>query len=203
MLTVKAGLWPHCCQHYTSKVEGTLCLCLYSISELYLVSSRERPWRQHVYSGGYASYRARILCVFSHIQQGTPGLMHKGCVLQHVSLSALRDVRVDHRSWDETKYRTTFYGLDNDLIISIYFHYFRGLHRSSPFSLPLPLGDNCYSIFCSRKVRSYMTVLSNFFELPQYQNTDLCQYYLFGFWTSITMVTKSYLLTLLRSHQAL
>ena len=37
---------------------------------------------------------ARNLCVFSGVQIGTPGLTHKGCVLQRVSLGALSDVTV-------------------------------------------------------------------------------------------------------------
>ena len=39
-------------------------------------------------------HRARNLCVFSHVQKGTPGLTHKDCVLQRVSLCALSDVTV-------------------------------------------------------------------------------------------------------------
>ena len=42
-------------------------------------------------------YRARNLCVFSHVQKGTPGLTHKGCVLQRVSLDALNDVILEMR----------------------------------------------------------------------------------------------------------
>ena len=38
-----------------------------------------------------AYYYARV---FSRVQQGTPGLTHKGCVLQRVSLGALSDVTV-------------------------------------------------------------------------------------------------------------
>ena len=41
-----------------------------------------------------ASHRACNLCVFSRVQKGTPGLTHKGCVLQHVSLGALSDITV-------------------------------------------------------------------------------------------------------------
>ena len=41
-----------------------------------------------------ACHRAHNLCVFSHVQKGTPGLTHKGCVLQRVSLGALSDVMV-------------------------------------------------------------------------------------------------------------
>ena len=41
-----------------------------------------------------ACHRARNLCVVSHIQKGTPGLTHKGCVLQRVSLGALSDITV-------------------------------------------------------------------------------------------------------------
>ena len=41
-----------------------------------------------------ACHRALNLCVISHIQKGTPGLMHKGCVLQRVSLGALSDFTV-------------------------------------------------------------------------------------------------------------
>ena len=37
-------------------------------------------------------YCARNLCVFTRVQKGTPGLMHKWCVLQRVSLGALSDV---------------------------------------------------------------------------------------------------------------
>ena len=39
-----------------------------------------------------ACHRARNLNVFSRVQKGTPGLTHKGCVLQRVSLGALSDV---------------------------------------------------------------------------------------------------------------
>ena len=39
-------------------------------------------------------HRARNLCVFSHVQKGTPGLTHRGCVLQCVSLGALSDITV-------------------------------------------------------------------------------------------------------------
>ena len=41
-----------------------------------------------------ACHRARNLSVFSHVLKGTPGLTHKGCVLQRVSLGALSDVTV-------------------------------------------------------------------------------------------------------------
>ena len=41
-----------------------------------------------------ACHRARNLCVFSRVQKGTPGLTHKGCVLQRFSLGALSDVTV-------------------------------------------------------------------------------------------------------------
>ena len=41
-----------------------------------------------------ACYRARNLCVFSHVQKGTPELRHKGCVLQRLSLGALSDITV-------------------------------------------------------------------------------------------------------------
>ena len=41
-----------------------------------------------------ACHRARNLCVFSRIQNGTPRLTLKGCVLQRVSLGALSDVTV-------------------------------------------------------------------------------------------------------------
>ena len=39
-------------------------------------------------------HRASNLCVFSRIQKGTPGLIHKECVLQRVSMGALSDVTV-------------------------------------------------------------------------------------------------------------
>ena len=39
-------------------------------------------------------HRTRNLCVFSRVQKWTPGLMHKGCVLQRVSLGALSEVTV-------------------------------------------------------------------------------------------------------------
>ena len=39
-----------------------------------------------------ACQRSRYLCVFSRV--GTPGLMHKKCVLQRVSLGAFSDVTV-------------------------------------------------------------------------------------------------------------
>ena len=39
-------------------------------------------------------HRACNLCVFSHVQKGTPGLTHTDCVLQRVSLGALSDVTV-------------------------------------------------------------------------------------------------------------
>ena len=39
-------------------------------------------------------HRARNLCIFSRVQKGIPGLTHKWCVLQRVSLGALRDVTV-------------------------------------------------------------------------------------------------------------
>ena len=41
-----------------------------------------------------ACYRACNLCVFSCVKKNTLGLMHKGCILQRVSLGALRDVMV-------------------------------------------------------------------------------------------------------------
>ena len=41
-----------------------------------------------------ACHRARNLCVFSHVQKGTPRLTHKRCVLQRVSLGTLSDVAV-------------------------------------------------------------------------------------------------------------
>ena len=41
-----------------------------------------------------ACYRARNFCVFSRIQKETPGLMHKGCVLQRVFLGTLSVVTV-------------------------------------------------------------------------------------------------------------
>ena len=51
-------------------------------------------------------HRARNLCVFSRVQKGTPGLTHQGCVLQRVSLGALR-------SRDETKYSHAGYFFQN------------------------------------------------------------------------------------------
>ena len=41
-----------------------------------------------------ACHRARNLCVFSHVQKGTPILTHKGCVFQRVFLDATSDVTV-------------------------------------------------------------------------------------------------------------
>ena len=41
-----------------------------------------------------ACHRARNFCVFSRVKKGTPGLTHKGCVLQCVFLDALSDVTV-------------------------------------------------------------------------------------------------------------
>ena len=41
-----------------------------------------------------ACHRARNLCVVSRVQKRTPGLTHKGCVLQRVSLGARSDVTV-------------------------------------------------------------------------------------------------------------
>ena len=41
-----------------------------------------------------ACHRVRNLCVISHVQKGTPGLKHKGCVLQRVFLGALSDITV-------------------------------------------------------------------------------------------------------------
>ena len=49
-----------------------------------------------------ACHRARNLCVFSRIQKGTPGLTHKGCVLQRISLG-----RRHGRSRDEIKYNVS------------------------------------------------------------------------------------------------
>ena len=53
---------------------------------LYFVSLWEQPWRQLAFR--------RATCVFSHVQKGTLGLTHIGCVLQRVSLGALSDVTV-------------------------------------------------------------------------------------------------------------
>ena len=61
--------------------------------QLYFVSPQERPWRQRVVRR-IKLVIARNLCVFSRVQKGTPGLAHKGCVLQRVSLGALSDVMV-------------------------------------------------------------------------------------------------------------
>ena len=41
-----------------------------------------------------ACHRARNWCFFSRVQKGTPGLTHKECALQRVSLGALSDVMV-------------------------------------------------------------------------------------------------------------
>ena len=41
-----------------------------------------------------ACHHARNLCVFSRVQEGAPGLTHKGCILQRVPLGALSDVTV-------------------------------------------------------------------------------------------------------------
>ena len=41
-----------------------------------------------------ACHLARNLCVFSHVQKGTPGWTHEGGVLQRVSLGAFSDVTV-------------------------------------------------------------------------------------------------------------
>ena len=41
-----------------------------------------------------ACHRVRNLCVFLRVQKGTPGMTHKGCVLQRVSLDAISDVTV-------------------------------------------------------------------------------------------------------------
>ena len=50
------------------------------------VSARSRQRR--------LSSLAQLVCVFSRVQKGTPGLTHKGCVLHRVSLGALSDVTV-------------------------------------------------------------------------------------------------------------
>ena len=44
--------------------------------------------------GEDACHRLHNLCVFSRVQKGTPGLTHKGCVLQRVSGGSLSDVTV-------------------------------------------------------------------------------------------------------------
>ena len=41
-----------------------------------------------------ACCRARNLCVYSRVQKGTPGMAHKGCVLQRVFLGTLSDITV-------------------------------------------------------------------------------------------------------------
>ena len=66
------------------------------------VSPRERPWSHPPpIPEEDACYRSRNLCALFHITKNPPGLMHKGCVLQRVSLG----VQWHHgRSWDETKY---------------------------------------------------------------------------------------------------
>ena len=53
-----------------------------------------------------ACYLASNLCVFSRVQKGTPGLTHKWCVLQRVSLDALSHVTVVLGM--RLKYRRTF-----------------------------------------------------------------------------------------------
>ena len=45
--------------------------------------------------------------VFSHVQKGTPGLTHKECVLQRVSLGALSDVTVVLRMRQRIESRIT------------------------------------------------------------------------------------------------
>ena len=47
-------------------------------------------------------YHAHNLCVFSHVQKGTPGLTYNRCTLQRVSLGTLSYVTVC--SWDEAMY---------------------------------------------------------------------------------------------------
>ena len=41
-----------------------------------------------------ACYCACNLCVFSHVQKRTTWLMHKGCVLQRISLGVLNDITI-------------------------------------------------------------------------------------------------------------
>ena len=61
---------------------------------IYTLSHFENDRDISAYSRGRALYRVRNLCVFSCVQKGTPGLMHKGCVLQCVSLGVASDVMV-------------------------------------------------------------------------------------------------------------
>ena len=71
-------------------------------TSLYFVSPRERSWRQRVFQRRMLVI-ARATCAFSHaFKKGTPGMTHKGCVLQRVSLRAQWRHGL---SWVETKYR--------------------------------------------------------------------------------------------------
>ena len=60
------------------------------IISLLCLSSRMTVTASHIPEED-ACYSSHNLCVFSRVQKGTPGLMHKGCILQRVSLGALSD----------------------------------------------------------------------------------------------------------------
>ena len=85
----------HFCIHPSIIGTSSLVFTSHTTFHVYFVSPRERPWRQRVSQRKTpACYHARNLCVFSHVHKGTPGLKHKGCVLQRASVGTLSDVTV-------------------------------------------------------------------------------------------------------------
>ena len=82
----KAILFLPACSNFasTEKEKGQGNWWFYTLSHL---------WDVIEYCGG-RRWSPRATCVFSRVQQGTPVLTYKGCTLQRVSLSALRDLTV-------------------------------------------------------------------------------------------------------------
>ena len=86
-----------------------------------------------------ACHRARNVCAFSRIQKGTPGLMHKWCILQRVSLGAGWNCHIQ-QPWNrvhKTAYcQATLYShLTSSVIASLVLsisNVFDAVHRRTP-----------------------------------------------------------------------
>ena len=99
-------IWPiHPVTHLIKDFESTICILkchwvevnyqnLWYSGMLYFCLTLRTTVTSACISEEDACHHTCNLRVFSRVQKGTPGLTHKGCVMQRVSLNVLSDVTV-------------------------------------------------------------------------------------------------------------
>ena len=96
------------CNYFKSLLDksGNRCLCLMQmVWDHYTLSHLENNCGVSAYLGEGTCYRAPNLCDFSRVQEGTPGLTHKGFVLQQCVLGVtLSDVMIIQKYYSEDIY---------------------------------------------------------------------------------------------------